>query len=1139
MAARLGGVLEMNKNRAGQAQARRRWRDEGWRDAVATWAGRLLVLAAVISFLGIVARRSAGLNVAMDVLGWFDIPSEPSLFVVCMALVLSGGVRRRFRAAHTALVIVMGLSVFDSLARLLLRNESMAMLDRLHVHGAYRDWARFQASPFVSGGILVISVATLALVCASRRAFKARLSPGSRRAAVVALAGGLLASLASTLILTFFFPGTLATAGERSTWAMRSAFGVRTLPDTPGFGGHHGHHWVFAVGSTLSTFALIFAVLVLWRSGRTAQHADAEEELALRRLLLQHGEDDSLGYFATRRDKSVLFSPDGAAAVTFRNEGSVSVASADPVGAEGSWPAAVETWLEHCSRHGLYPAVLSASTRGARVYDEAGLRAFLLGDEAIIDVEGFSLRGRAMRPVRQAVTRVERAGYTTQVRRHEELSDAELAEIERMSDAWRGNESERGFSMALNRLGDRSDGRCAVITAHDATGAIRGLLSFVPWGSRGLSLDLMRRDRSGENGLNEFMVAHLVDAAPALGIRRISLNFAVFRNVFAEADTVGAGPITRLSDKALSFASRFWQLETLYRSNDKYRPEWVPRYLCYDPELTVPRAALAMGVAEGFIPLLGPRLLVGPKPADHQPPRPEPDFVARVQALETEQLTPRLPEPRRSEQQRVRRGKVARMADAGVEAYPVAVERDAGVAETVQRFAGLAPGRHTGERVAITGRVRALRDLGGICFAVIEENGARIQAMATRDSLPPQEYLRWRRWSDLGDIVAVRGEVVASQRGELSVLVDGWQMAAKCLSPIPDLHSAFSDPDARVRNRSLDLIVNPDSMDMLRRRSRGVRAFRDAFDELGYTEVETPMLQAVHGGASARPFKTHINAYGMDLFLRIAPELYLKRLAVGGMQKVFELNRNFRNEGADATHNPEFTSLEAYDAYGDYATMRELTREVLLAVARAVNGGEFAVRRGEDGRAQEFDLSGPWPVITVHEAVSRACGVELTSASTREQVAAVCAGHGVEAPREKSAGELVVELYDELVEGQTVLPTFYTDFPVETSPLTRAHRHDPRLSERWDLVAFGAEIGTAYSELVDPIEQRRRLTEQSLKASAGDVEAMSLDESFLGALEYAMPPTGGLGIGVDRTIMMLVGAPIRATLAFPFVRPTG
>ena len=1125
-------------NKSG-VRSRRGWRDEGWRDEVATWAGRLLLVAALVSLVAIPVRRNTFLNVVMDVLGWFDIPSEPSLFVVCMTLVLSGGVRRRFRAAHTALVFIMGLAVFDSVMRIFFRTESLLMLDRLHVHGAYRDWARFQASPIVSSVTLAISVASFALVLASRRAFKTRLSEGAKRASLVALLSGWAFSVLVTVALTLFFPRSLDTVGQRVVWGIRSAFGVRTPPDTPGFAGHHGHQWVFGIGSVLSTLALLFAVLVLWRSGRVRGLTDADDELRLRALLLEHGEDDSLGYFATRRDKSALFAPDGRAALTFRNEGSVSVASADPVGRRESWNGAIEGWLEQCAEHGLYPAVLSASADGAQAYVDAGLKAWSLGDEAIIDVDAFTLQGRTMRPVRQAVTRVERAGYSTHVRRHEELSGQELDEISRLADAWRGNETERGFSMALNRLGDRADGRCVVITAHDESGAVRGFLSFVPWGARGLSLDVMRRDRAAENGLNEYMVAHLVEAAPALGVRRISLNFAVFRNVFADADEVGAGPVTRLSDKALSFASRFWQLETLYRSNDKYRPEWVPRYLCYDPELTVPRAALAMGVAEGFVPLLGPRLLVGPKPADHQPPRPEVDFVERVQALEAESLTPRVPEPRRSEQQRVRRAKLTQMAEAGVEAYPPRVPRTTTVADVVARHPDLAPDAATGERVSVTGRVRALRDLGGVSFVVLEENGVRLQAMATRDGTPEPALGRWGHWIDLGDIISVSGEVVTSKRGELSVLVDSWQMAAKCLSPVPDLHSGFRDPDARVRQRSLDLIVNADSMEMLQARSRGVRAFRDAFDDLGYTEVETPMLQAVHGGASARPFKTHINAYGMDLFLRIAPELYLKRLAVGGMQKVFELNRNFRNEGADATHNPEFTSLEAYDAYGDYTTMRHLTREVLLAVARAVHGEEIALRPMSDGSVERVDLSGPWPAVPVHEAVSKACGVTLTSASTREEVAAVCETHGIDAPREKGAGELVVELYDELVEARTTFPTFYTDFPVETSPLTREHRDDPRLSERWDLVAFGAEIGTAYTELVDPVEQRRRLTEQSLKAAAGDVEAMSLDESFLGALEYAMPPTGGLGIGVDRTIMMLLGAPIRATLAFPFVRPQG
>ena len=340
-----------------------------------------------------------------------------------------------------------------------------------------------------------------------------------------------------------------------------------------------------------------------------------------------------------------------------------------------------------------------------------------------------------------------------------------------------------------------------------------------------------------------------------------------------------------------------------------------------------------------------------------------------------------------------------------------------------------------------------------------------------------------------------------------------------------------------MRQRYLDLIVNKESSRLLRARSRGIAAMRQSFMQRGYMEVETPMLQAVHGGASARPFRTHINAYNADLYLRIAPELYLKHLCVGGMDKIFELNRNFRNEGADATHNPEFTSVEAYAAHGDYNTMREITRELIIEVATAIHGEPVAVRPDGHGGEERIRLDHEWPVIPVHQAVSEATGTVLTSATPVEEVRAVADAHGVHWSEEMTSGEVVLELYDELVEGQTTLPVFYTDFPLETSPLTRTHRTDPRLSERWDLVAFGAEIGTAYSELVDPVDQRNRLTEQSYKAAAGDPEAMEVDENFLTALEYAMPPTGGLGIGVDRMIMMLTGTNIRATLAFPFTRP--
>ena len=383
------------------------------------------------------------------------------------------------------------------------------------------------------------------------------------------------------------------------------------------------------------------------------------------------------------------------------------------------------------------------------------------------------------------------------------------------------------------------------------------------------------------------------------------------------------------------------------------------------------------------------------------------------------------------------------------------------------------------------------------------------------------------------------GEVLSTRTGELSIRARSWQLAAKCLRPLPDPHAGFADPDARVRQRHLDLIVNPDAMDVLTKRSVAVREIRQAFDRRGFLEVETPMLQAVHGGANARPFVTHINAYDATLYLRIAPELYLKRLCVGGMRRVFELNRNFRNEGADATHNPEFTSVEAYQAYADYLDMRELTRELILEVATAVHGAPVAYRPGPDGTLAQLDISGPWKSITVHQAVSQACRTPVSPDTGLAELTALCRAHSITPPADPTPGRLVTELYEALVEKQTVRPTFYLDFPVESAPLTRQHRSDPRLAERWDLVAFGTEIGTAYSELVDPVDQRNRLTEQSLRAADGDPEAMQVDEAFLAALEYAMPPTGGLGIGVDRLVMMLLGASIRQTLAFPFVRPGG
>jgi len=365
------------------------------------------------------------------------------------------------------------------------------------------------------------------------------------------------------------------------------------------------------------------------------------------------------------------------------------------------------------------------------------------------------------------------------------------------------------------------------------------------------------------------------------------------------------------------------------------------------------------------------------------------------------------------------------------------------------------------------------------------------------------------------------------------VLAGRFVITAKSLRPLPEKHKGLTDAESRVRQRYVDLIVNPEARRLAELRSAVTQSIRSQLLARGFLEVETPVLQAIHGGANARPFVTRGNAYDSELYLRIALELYLKRLIVGGIEAVFEIGRVFRNEGADATHNPEFTMLEAYQAYGDYDTIGDLTRELIQGAAAAAFGSTVITRA--DGTS--CDIGGPWRSVNVHDAISEAAGEKITPDTAEDELRELCARLGVPAEPGWNRGQVVLEMYERLVEKQTVEPTFYRDFPVEVSPLTRAHRDDPRLAERWDLVAFGAELGTGYSELVDPVEQRARLTAQSLLAAGGDPEAMQLDEDFLRALEYAMPPTGGMGMGMDRLLMMLTGENVRETTLFPFVRP--
>jgi lysyl-tRNA synthetase class 2 len=484
------------------------------------------------------------------------------------------------------------------------------------------------------------------------------------------------------------------------------------------------------------------------------------------------------------------------------------------------------------------------------------------------------------------------------------------------------------------------------------------------------------------------------------------------------------------------------------------------------------------------------------------------------------------------EQLRVRRAKLDRLREAGVDPYPVGVPRTATLAEVRAAHPDLAPDTTTGERVGVAGRVLFSRNTGKLCFATLREGEAELQVMLSRDRVGEESLAAWKSDVDLGDHVFVEGEVGTSRRGELSVFADRWQLTAKALRPLPVAHKPMSE-ELRVRRRYVDLVVRDEARRTVRQRAAVMATLRAGLTERGYLEVETPMLQVVHGGAAARPFRTHMNAFDLDLYLRIAPELYLKRCIVGGLEKVFEINRNFRNEGADSTHSPEFAMLETYAAYADYQVMATLTRQLTQECCAALFGDHVA--RHHDGT--EIDLSGEWRQVPLYDLVSEAVGEQVTPETPVEHLRALAERHDVGVDPAWVPGKVVEEIFEALVQDTLQAPTFVVDYPLDTSPLTRAHRSTPGLAEKWDLYIAGVERATAYSELVDPVAQRERFTAQALLAAAGDPEAMVLDEDFLEALEYGMPPTGGMGMGMDRLMMTLTGLGIRETILFPLVRP--
>lgn len=518
------------------------------------------------------------------------------------------------------------------------------------------------------------------------------------------------------------------------------------------------------------------------------------------------------------------------------------------------------------------------------------------------------------------------------------------------------------------------------------------------------------------------------------------------------------------------------------------------------------------------------------------------------------------------EQLRIRREKRQRILESGKDAYPVEVPRTHSLAEVRAKWAVkktdgeaeeqpveaegvtyLAAGDETQDVVSVTGRLIFMRNTGKLCFATLQDgDGTQLQAMLSLAEVGEDALAAWKADVDLGDFIGVTGRVIASRRGELSVMASEWVMAAKALRPLPVAFAEMNE-ETRVRQRYNDLIVREEARKNAMTRVKVIRALRDYMEGEGFVEIETPMLQTLHGGAAARPFVTHSNALDIDLYLRIAPELFLKRAVVGGIDRVFEINRNFRNEGVDKSHSPEFAMLETYAAWGDYDDCARTTRESIQYIVDQLTKGTDLEGTGKVRLADgtEFDFGGEWKEIEMYPSLNEALArkypgqPEVTIDSTVEELKEIAKVIGLDVPAKGGwgHGKLVEEIWEVLCEDQLEGPIFVRNFPVETSPLTRQHRSKPGVTEKWDLYVRGFELATGYSELVDPVIQRERFEDQARLAANGDDEAMRLDEDFLAAMEQGMPPTAGTGMGIDRLLMALTGLGIRETVLFPIVKP--
>ncbi|MBI4743850.1 MAG: lysine--tRNA ligase [Actinobacteria bacterium] len=478
-----------------------------------------------------------------------------------------------------------------------------------------------------------------------------------------------------------------------------------------------------------------------------------------------------------------------------------------------------------------------------------------------------------------------------------------------------------------------------------------------------------------------------------------------------------------------------------------------------------------------------------------------------------------------------RREKLSKLISSGEVPFKSSFKRTHLLSSIIESYNHIEAGQELDEKTAVAGRIMAVREHGKASFAVIQDFSAKLQLYFNVGRLGEDKY-KFFLDLDIGDIIGVNGKIFRTRRGELSILVEDFELLSKSLRPLPEKWHGLKDIETRYRQRYVDLIMNQDVKETFLARNRVVKSIRSFLDSRGFIEVDTPMLQSIPGGAAARPFITHHNALGMDLYLRIAPELYLKRLIVGGMEKVYELNRSFRNEGISIKHNPEFTMLEIYQAYADYNDMMELTEELVENVVNETVGSSSVSYQGE-----EINFTRPWPRLTMMESIEKYGGPALSFDYEIDELKKIAYDLDIEVKPYYGKGEIINEIFEKIVEPNLINPTFILDYPLDLTPLARKHSKDENLVERFELYIGRCEVANAFSELTDPVDQKKRFEHQLEKKELGDTEVQALDEDFIRALEYGMPPAGGLGIGIDRLVMMLTGShSIRDVIFFPQMR---